>query len=229
MSAVLELVNVGRTYRGAAGEVRAVENVSLSLPAGRMTAVVGPSGCGKSTLLLCAGGLLQPTAGRVSIEGKNPYELTGDARARLRAEVIGFVFQQFHLVPYLSVRDNIVSPALGLPSTDPRESLQRADELIERLGLTSRRDHVPAALSSGERQRTALARALFNRPRLLLADEPTGNLDTENGDIVLAHLRDFATEGGAVLLVTHDPEAVTRADESIRLRDGKLVPLASEE
>jgi len=223
MAELLKLEHVVRTYAGPHADVRAVDDVSLSLSPGDFTAVVGPSGCGKSTLLLCAGGLLQPSSGRVAVDGRDPYALTNEQRAQLRAETIGFVFQQFHLVPFLSVRDNILAPAMALPDGTTQAATTRADELIDRFGLKSRRDHTPAALSSGERQRTALARALLNEPKLLLADEPTGNLDAENGRLVLQHLREFADAGGAVLLVTHDPEAVTMTGQTIRLRDGRLV------
>lgn len=222
MQPILKLEHVGHTYTDAQHDVRALDDVSLQLDAGQFHAVVGPSGCGKSTLLLCAGGLLQPTSGKVSVTGSDPYALAGDARAKLRARTIGFVFQQFHLVPFLSVRDNVLAPmmALDAPAADVT---RRADALLERFGLAPRRDHLPAALSSGERQRTALARALLNEPHLLLADEPTGNLDSENAAIVLTHLREFSEAGGAVLLVTHDEQAVAKADTAIRLRDGRIV------
>lgn len=223
MAEVLKLENITRTFAGPRADVRAVDDVCLSLAEGDFTAIVGPSGCGKSTLLLCAGGLLRPNSGRVTIDGQDPYSLTSDARARLRAQAVGFVFQQFHLVPFLSVRDNILAPAMALTGSSADAAGGRADELIEHFGLTSRRDHTPAALSSGERQRTALARALLNKPKLLLADEPTGNLDAENGQVVLQHLREFAAAGGAVLLVTHDTDAVAMAGTTIRLRDGRIV------
>ena len=223
MAALLQLENVGRQYAGPAGEVRALDGVSLALSPGQFTAVIGPSGCGKSTLLLCSGGLLSPSSGQVRIAETDPYALAADDRAKLRAEKIGFVFQQFHLVPFLSVRDNILAPAMALGAGVAADVAGRADELIEHFGLTSRRDHTPGALSSGERQRTALARALLNKPQLILADEPTGNLDTENGERVLTHLREFADSGGGVLLVTHDDHALAKADETIRLLDGRVV------
>jgi putative ABC transport system ATP-binding protein len=178
-------------------------------------------------MLLCSGGLLRPSSGQVKIVETDPYELTSDARAKLRAETIGFVFQQFHLVPFLSVRDNILAPAMALGTSILAEVAARADELIEHFGLTSRRDHTPGALSSGERQRTALARALLNKPRLILADEPTGNLDSENGERVLTHLREFADSGGGVLLVTHDEQAISKADNTVRLQDGRVVTEAT--
>jgi putative ABC transport system ATP-binding protein len=213
--ALLELEQITKTYRaGQAGEVRALAGISLSLAAGEFVAVQGPSGCGKTTLLLMAGGLLAPTAGRVRLNREDPYAMSADQRAGFRAQHLGFVFQQFHLVPFLSVLDNVLAPALAATVPDVRE---RAEELVAHFGLQSRRQHVPAELSTGERQRTALARALLNRPKLLLADEPTGNLDRENAGIVLEHLVRFSRAGGAVLLVSHDDHAVKHADRIIQL------------
>lgn len=216
---LVDIQDARKTYKGASGQVLAVDGLSLSLDAGDFVAVQGPSGCGKSTLLLLAGGLLAPESGTVQIAGDDPYALSADARSKFRAENIGFVFQQFHLVPYLSVLDNVLAPSIA---TGAAGSDQRARELIDQFGLSHRLEHTPGELSSGERQRTALARALLNEPKVLLADEPTGNLDTENATEVLKHLREFATGGGAVLLVTHDAPAAAAADRVIHLRDGKL-------
>jgi ABC-type lipoprotein export system ATPase subunit len=202
---MLDLCNLYKTYRG---NVTVLDGVTLHVAAGEFVAVRGPSGCGKTTLLLAAGGLLRPDTGRVSVDGTDLYALGDEARARFRAANIGFVFQQFHLVPYLSVLDNVLAASLGFPLPDARK---RAEHLLARFGLTSRCHHVPAELSTGERQRTALARALLHRPKLLLADEPTGNLDPDNGRLVLDALADHARAGGAVLLVTHEQEAAARA------------------
>ncbi len=211
---MLELRHITKTYAGPQGRVKALQDLSLSVGAGEFVAVRGPSGCGKTTLLLAAGGLLRPDAGEVLVNGENLYRLPAEARARFRAATIGFVFQQFHLVPYLSVRDNILTPTLAHPFPEARN---RAAELLARFGLEHRARHVPAELSTGERQRTALARALLTRPRLLLADEPTGNLDDANGQIVLTCLADFARAGGAVLLVTHDQRAAEVAQRTVEL------------
>lgn len=216
---LIDIQDARKTYKGASGQVLAVDGLSLSLDAGDFVAVQGPSGCGKSTLLLLAGGLLAPESGSVQIAGENPYALSADARSKFRAENIGFVFQQFHLVPYLSVLDNVLAPSIA---TGAAGSDQRARELIDQFGLSHRLEHTPGELSSGERQRTALARALLNEPKVMLADEPTGNLDTENATEVLKHLREFASAGGAVLLVTHDAQAAAAADRVIHLRDGKI-------
>ncbi len=216
----LEISNVTKTYHSNKADVTAVDQISLNVEANQFAAVRGPSGCGKSTLLLIAGGLLVPDSGQIQIEGENLYALNANARAKFRAENIGFVFQQFHLIPYLNVLDNVLAPAVALKTKDVRE---RAEELLENFGLKHRMHHVPAQLSSGERQRTALARALLNQPKLLLADEPTGNLDRENAEAVLTHMKEFAKAGGAVLLVTHDEHAVNAADVVHSIESGRLV------
>ena len=216
---LVELSDLKKTYSGRDGQVHAVDGVSLSLDSGEFISLQGPSGCGKSTLLLMAGGLLAPDSGTVEVAGENPYAMTPNARSSFRGRNIGFVFQQFHLVPYLSVLENVLAPSIATGAESDRD---RARELVARFGLEHRSGHVPAELSSGERQRTALARALFNQPKLLLADEPTGNLDAANSEVVLTHLREFVTNGGAVLLVTHDPVAAEKADRSIQLRDGRI-------
>lgn len=221
-SMLLEIDNLTKTYASGSETVRAVDGITLQLHAGEFVAVQGPSGCGKSTLLLVAGGLLAPDSGTVRIAGENPYALSPDQRAGFRAERVGFVFQQFHLVPYLSVLDNILAPSVAREGK--HDGLQeRAISLMNEFGLSHRRYHVPGRLSTGERQRTAMARALLNAPSVLLADEPTGNLDQENAIIVLQHLAQFAADGGAVLMVTHDPEAAKHAQRIENIRDGKLV------
>ncbi len=217
---VLEIRGLHKTYRRRERSVCALKGVSLSLSAGEFLAVRGPSGCGKTTLLLTLGGLLRPDEGQILIESQDPYTLGPEDRARLRAEIIGFVFQQFHLVPYLNVRQNVLAASLGRPSADAGE---RADRLIERFGLTERVEHVPADLSTGECQRVALARAMLNRPKLLLADEPTGNLDDENARAVLEALAEFARDGGSVLLTTHDFAAARSAHRLREMKDGALL------
>ena len=219
MSALLQIQNLIKTYAGPAGIVRAVDGLTLTVEAGEFVAVQGPSGCGKTTVLLAAGGLLQPTSGQVQLAGQDLYALSPEARAQVRAAHLGFVFQQFHLIPYLSVLDNILAPALALRLADGPE---RARALAARFGLTDRLQHVPSELSTGERQRTALGRALLHSPKLLLADEPTGNLDRDNARLVLNGLADFARAGGAVLLVTHDAAAAHSAQRTVRLQEGKV-------
>jgi len=222
MTNVLDLQKLCKTYRSSKGEVCAVDNISIGLEAGDFVAVRGPSGCGKSTLLMISGGLLAPDGGSVTVAGEELYHLSPDARSHFRAMQIGFVFQQFHLVPYLSVLENVLAPSIAHKTLSSGEALNRARHLIAHFGLEHRTGHVPGELSSGERQRTALARALLNQPKLLLADEPTGNLDSENAELVLTHLTDFAAGGGAVLLVTHDSQAASRASRTVFLRDGRI-------
>lgn len=211
---MLEIANLTKTYHTRQASVTPLHHLSLSVAAGEFVAVHGPSGCGKTTLLLIAGGLLHPDGGTVRVAGQELYQLSAEARAKFRAVHIGFVFQQFHLLPYLNVLDNVLASSLGaaVPSAQAR-----AWALLERFGLSQRWRHVPAELSTGERQRTALARALLHRPRLLLADEPTGNLDDDNGASVLQHLAEYAREGGAVLLATHDRRAADYAQRWLPL------------
>jgi ABC-type lipoprotein export system ATPase subunit len=216
---ILQFDNVSKSFAGPAGPVHAVRDVSLSVDAGEFVAVQGPSGCGKTTLLLVAGALLRPTAGDVQVLDAAPYALSGNRRARFRADHVGFVFQQFHLVPYLNVVENILAPAVGRPGSAVRD---RALELVEQFRLADRVPHLPEALSTGERQRTALARAFLNGPELILADEPTGNLDDANARTVLDALAGFARDGGGVLLVTHDARAAGYANRTLRMDAGAL-------
>ncbi|MFQ5410609.1 MAG: ABC transporter ATP-binding protein, partial [Anaerolineales bacterium] len=208
---LLELDNVTHGFEGPQGKFTVLRGAELSLSAGDFVAIQGASGSGKSTLLLIAGALLTPDEGRVLIDGENASEMSAEQRGRLRAEKLGFVFQQFHLIPYLSVLDNVMAPSLALPR-DGQQVRQRAAELLEHFQLTNRADHLAFGLSAGESQRVALARALLNEPKLILADEPTGNLDPLNSDIVLNAMSEFAQQSGAVLLVTHDRDAAAAAD-----------------
>jgi ABC-type lipoprotein export system ATPase subunit len=220
---MLEIRDLCKRYASRAGRgappVTALEGVSLSLGPGEFVAVRGPSGSGKSTLLLAAGGLLAPSSGLVAFEGQDLYGLSPAARARWRAGHVGFVFQQFHLIPYLNVLDNVLAPALAWRLPDAG---RRAAELLERFALADRAGHVPAELSVGQQQRTALARALLHRPRLLLCDEPTGNLDDQSAEVVLECLAEFQRDGGAVLLVTHYPGAASRAGRTVLLEGGRI-------
>lgn len=220
MPDILKLQQVSKTYRPPGrSSVAALENVVLSVTAGTFKLVCGHSGSGKSTLLLSAGGLQKPDAGHVLVKDTDIYRLSSEKRARFRAETIGYVFQQFHLIPYLNILENVMAPSLAL-SGNVAQLEQRAREMIERFGVQHRLDHPPSELSIGERQRVALARALVNEPALLLADEPTGNIDERNSEIVIQHLRDFAARGGAVLMATHDMRI--EADEKLLLENGRL-------
>lgn len=216
---LLESKNLEKLFPGPSGDVRALDDLSLSIAPGEFVAVEGESGCGKTTLLLVAGGLLRPDKGQITLLGQDVYALTANQRAAFRAQAIGFVFQQFHLVPYLTVRENMLTPTLAASTA---ETSARADALLEQLRLSPRAEHTPAMLSTGERQRTAIARAVLLRPKLLLADEPTGNLDQENAQIVLDYLAAFAADGGGVLLVTHDPRAAARAHRRYHMTAGRF-------
>ena len=216
---MLRIKNISKAYRKSQATVRALDGVSLEIGSGEFVAVRGPSGCGKTTLLLAVGGLLKPDGGEIHLDETDIYQLSGEKRACFRGSNIGFVFQQFHLIPYLTVLENVMTPALAVGNSKCRA---QAMELIDRFGMTERAGHVPGELSTGECQRTALARALLNGPRLLLADEPTGNLDPDNGTIVLEHISRFAKEGGAVLMVTHDDVSAGYANRVIKMQDGKI-------
>lgn len=217
---MLELKQVTKVYRGADKEVSALDKVSLNIGPGEFVVIQGPSGSGKSTLLFTAGVLLAPDAGEVLIEGQNPYDLSFEKRAGLRAQKIGFVFQDFHLIPYLSVLENVLVPSLLLKAENSRE---KADSIVKHFGLEQRSKHVLAELSAGECQRTALARAFMNSPKIIFADEPTGNLDRDNARAVISYLGEFTGQGGIVLLVTHDEYAARYASRTLYLKEGKLV------
>ena len=217
---MLQLQSVSKTFAAPGGAVRALDGVTLGVASGEFVAIRGPSGCGKSTLLLTAGALLRPDSGEVVVDGQNLYATTGAQRALLRATTIGFVFQHYHLLPYMTLLDNVLAPSLACAASHaPRE---RAMELLEKLGLADRARHTPAQLSAGERQRTALARALFASPSLLLADEPTGNLDPASAATILGEFEAFAKAGGAVVMVTHDANAAARAVRVFWMRRGSL-------
>jgi len=217
---MIQFEHVHKTYRTATSEVAAISDLSFSVDQGEFIAVRGPSGCGKSTLLSLAGGLVLPTQGRILIDGQPVSEMTAAQRSSFRGEKIGFVFQMFHLLPYLTIIENVVVAGSEVASAAVSE---RAETLLSDFGLTDRLTHRPGELSAGERQRVALARALLNRPRLLLADEPTGNLDPENASGVLELLAQFHKQGGTILLVTHDDRAAAYADRSLALDQGRLV------
>jgi len=217
---MIEVRDIHKGYRSDGRDLAVLSGMSATIPAGTFAAICGPSGCGKSTLLLILGGLLHPDRGSVTVAGEDLLGMSAERRALRRAELLGFVFQRFHLLPYLTAEENICAAAVSLKV---QEDTDRAGTLMRRFQIESRRHHVPGKLSVGEQQRTAMARALYNRPKVLLADEPTGNLDPENGDIVLQAFTDFAAAGGTVVMVTHHPDAAQRADRRWWIRDGVLV------
>jgi len=219
---LLSVDRVVRTYRAGQASVTAVDHVSLALEPGDFVALVGPSGCGKSTLLHLCGAMDRPTSGAVYLEGTRLDTLSDEQLTRIRRERVGFVFQFFDLLPTLTVAENVQLPLLlaGQPSA---RAAARAADLLARVGLDARRDHYPAQVSGGELQRAAVARALVHQPALVVADEPTGNLDTENGGRVLALLSELNRELGATLLLaTHAADIASAADRVVRMRDGRL-------
>jgi putative ABC transport system ATP-binding protein len=218
---VIETEKLTREYRSGERRLTVLDQVDLRIGAGEFVAVVGPSGSGKSTLLALLAGLDDPTSGRVRLDGEDLAGLDEDARARLRREKLGFVFQSFQLIPSLTALENVRVP---LDLAGRRDGAERARSLLERVGLGERTDHLPVQLSGGEQQRVALARAFVHRPAILFADEPTGNLDAAAGADILALLVELNREQGAtVVLVTHDLELAAAADRRIRLRDGRVV------
>ena len=211
---------VTKIFRKNGSEVTSLNRFTADIGAGEFVAVRGPSGSGKTTLLLTLGGMQRPSAGLVQFSGRDLYGLSPADRAGLRSGEIGFVFQMFHLVPYLDLMGNVLLASPGKPGPAVRK---RAGELLDKLGLTERVSHRPGELSAGERQRLAVARALLNRPKLILADEPTGNLDPENAAEVVRHLAEFHQAGGTVVLVTHGTAADTHADRFLSLKQGRLL------
>ena len=216
---MIRLDDVLKTYRTRSGLVKALDGINLHIEKGEFIVVCGPSGSGKTTLLMTLAGMQHPTGGTVTIEQNNIYDISAAARAKFRARNIGFVFQMFHLIPYLNIIENIV--LAGGTATDKNKKAQ-ADELIEKFGLTGRAHHKPPELSAGEKQRTAIARAFLNKPGIVLADEPTGNLDSDNAASVLGHLSRFHHAGGTVILATHATVPNNLTDRIIYLRNGRI-------
>jgi putative ABC transport system ATP-binding protein len=221
--AIVQTEALTKIYGTKETAVTALDHVNMSMAAGEFVAVMGPSGCGKSTLLHLIGGLDRPTSGSVMVDGKDISTLDDDTLTNLRRHKMGFVFQFFNLIPVLPAIDNAALPML-LDGLKPDEARQRAGEWLERLGLGDRLQNRPDQLSGGQQQRVTLARALATEPALVLADEPTGNLDTRAGDDIAGLLRRIASEWHrAVLMVTHDPRIAAYADRIIFLKDGKIV------
>ncbi|MBN2137653.1 MAG: ABC transporter ATP-binding protein [Sedimentisphaerales bacterium] len=216
---MVTLQNVSKTYRTKQGDLDALHGITINIEKGRFVLLSGPSGSGKTTLLMTIAAMLTPTAGTVQIDNTDIYKLNPRSRAAFRADKIGFVFQMFHLVPYLNIVENIL---LAARPSNRSAARQAAQDLLTRFGLADRATHKPAELSAGEKQRAAIARAVFNRPEIILADEPTGNLDPENAAVVLEHLAEFNRRGGTVILATHGRDARQFAHQTINLKNGTL-------
>jgi putative ABC transport system ATP-binding protein len=219
---LIALHDVRKTYRMGGEDVHALAGVSLTIARGEFLAVVGPSGSGKSTLMHLLGFMDRPTSGRIIFDGEDVSELSSSAQATRRARSLGFVFQSFNLLPRLSVLENVLLP-LAYARDGRNDGRIRADAVLERVGLGHRARHRPNQLSGGERQRAAIARALVNRPQLILADEPTGNLDGQNVDRVLELFRELHADGQTIVLVTHDVQVASVAGRQIRMHNGRTI------
>lgn len=216
---LVEAQDLTRVYIRGSETVRALDGVTFTIAVGEMLSIVGASGAGKSTLLHLLGCMDAPTSGTLTIDGKSTVGLNDGELTRMRRETVGFVFQQFGLLPTLTVAENVALPTLF----SRKSATKYAEELLERVGLQHRRKHLPKELSGGEMQRAAIARSLINSPRLLLADEPTGNLDTANGEAILALFRQLNLDGLTVIMVTHNEHLANASTRRLSLSDGKLV------
>ena len=219
---IIQVRGLRKVYHVGEVDVNALRGVDLTVARGEFLAIVGPSGSGKSTLFHILGGLAAPTEGEVIIDGQNIRDLSDSQRTELRQRKVGFVFQKYNLLPTLSARDNIEIARYLAHNTAPQDG--HFAEVLNLLGITQRLDHKPRALSGGEQQRVAIARAMVNAPAILLADEPTGNLDTENSNAVLNLLREVNHRiGQTILMITHNPEAASFADRIVSMRDGRIL------
>jgi putative ABC transport system ATP-binding protein len=223
MTPLVRIVDVEKVYKTGSVTFAALRGVSLDIADGDFVAVMGPSGSGKSTLLHLMGGLDRPTAGMVEVKGVKLSQMDETALAKFRRAHIGFIFQFFNLIDNLTIQANVELPALLQSGRDRKTVRRRADALLERLGILDQASKHPWELSGGQQQRVAIARALINHPTLLLADEPTGNLDSQSGQDVLHILQEFNAQGQTILMVTHDPAAAAQAKHVIFIRDGRLV------
>lgn len=225
----LSVKKLSKQFTSEAETLRVLHEVDLEMSAGQNVSIVGPSGCGKSTLLYILGTLDQPSSGKITLDAVDPFTLGASELAQFRSRSIGFVFQDHHLLPQLSVSENVLLPALAAGSPT-KEQIERASELIDSVGLSQRRTHLPGQLSGGERQRVAVARALLNRPQLLLADEPTGNLDEDNSRRIAELLFDLPNREGAMLVVvTHSPWLAAQAQRQLRIENHRLEEVGADQ
>lgn len=221
-SAIVQGENLTKIYRMGQVDVNALDGVSFSIGQGEFLAIMGPSGSGKSTLMNLIGCLDKPTSGRLMLDGSDISKLRDRQLARLRGEMIGFVFQTFNLIPRVSALTNVMMPMSFVKAIPKSQRKQQAIQLLEKVGLGHRVHHMPNELSGGERQRVAIARALSNNPKVILADEPTGNLDTKTGKSILELFQDLNEQGHTIVVVTHDANVAAYAERAIQLVDGKI-------
>ena len=219
MSDLIRLEDVSKDYGNQDSRVAALSDVSFSIRQGEYVAVMGPSGSGKSTLLSVLGAMNPPTSGKMFVDDIDVYRLSSERQADFRREYLGFIFQQLQLVPYLTAAENVMLP---LVVTDVKDHEAKADQVLRRVGLAGKSHRLPSELSGGEQGRVAIARAVVNEPPILLADEPTGSLDTATGEEILALFGELHAEGQTIVLVTHSAEAIAGADRLIQIRDGRV-------
>ncbi|MFO7900550.1 MAG: ABC transporter ATP-binding protein [Planctomycetota bacterium] len=225
---MLDVENVSKVYGSGHQAIQALAGIDLHVDRGEFAAIVGPSGSGKTSLLLTMGGLLTPTSGKVLVDGASFYDVGGPARTAMRLKYCGFMFQTFHLIPYLTAMENVQLPLITT-GMNARSQREMAGECLRTVGLEERKNQKASKLSVGEMQRVALARALINRPGLILADEPTANLDAATAKLVIDYLQTFKGEGIAVVLVTHDDRLGQVADRIVQIRQGQIVEESDEE
>lgn len=227
MAAFIEISDLTKSFHMGDVTVHALAGVSLQIEQNAFCLIMGPSGSGKSTLLYLLGGLDRPTSGSIRVNGQEMTTLDENALARFRQKTMGFVFQSFNLIPSASALDNVAFPA-RFARMSARDRKNRSLELLERVKLLDRAYHKPSELSGGQQQRVAIARALINHPTLILADEPTGNLDTASGESIMAVLQDLHREGATIIIVSHDPRLTSYATQIVRILDGKITPESDE-
>jgi len=219
---LIEIRNLSKIYESGEERVTALGKVNLSIERGEFISIMGPSGSGKSTLLSILGGLSHPTGGEVVVDEIPLYHLPLESLADFRREYLGFIFQSFQLIPYLTVIENAMLP-LAITEKSNREQLRLADEILKKVGLEGKRNRLPDQLSGGEQERVAIARALVNSPPILLADEPTGNLDSKTGKEIMGLFKSLNEEGQTIIMVTHNPEGAVFSSRTVHLRDGRVV------
>lgn len=222
---VIELENVWKIYLMGKTNIPAIQGISLAIQRGEFVAIIGPSGSGKSTCMNLIGCLDLPTKGKILLEGNDISTLTEDALAEIRGKKIGFIFQQFNLIGTLTAEQNVMLPMIF---QNAKESIRekKAEELLTLVQLKERKKHYPAELSGGEQQRVAIARALANDPEIIIADEPTGNLDSKNGEIIINFLREINKKGKTIIIVTHDPKIAEQAEKRVHLKDGQIIKIS---